>query len=128
METQHAEFLKFVAVGVLSNLVLYAIYLALTYLDVGHKLAMSLLYVIGVIQTFIFNKRWSFRHRGGSPIPFLRYVTIYALSYVFNLAVLVILVDRMGFPHQIVQGAMIVAVAILTFVLQKYWVFRSIVP
>jgi len=35
-----------------------------------------------------------------------------------------VLVDRMGHPHQLVQGVSIVALAILLFLLQKFWVFR----
>ena len=114
---------RYVAVGVLSNLGLYGGYLALTFLGLGHKLAMSLLYAIGVLQTFLLNKRWSFGHRGAAGTPFLRYIVAYALGYAANFAALVLLVDVGGAPHQIVQGVMIVAVAAGMFVLQKYWVF-----
>jgi hypothetical protein len=35
-----------------------------------------------------------------------------------------VLVDRMGYPHQLVQGVAIVVLAILLFLMQKFWVFR----
>ena len=116
---------RYVTVGVLSNLGLYLGYLLLTFMGLGHKVAMSLLYAIGVLQTFVLNKRWSFRHDGPSGTSFLRYVLVYVLGYAVNLGALVLLVDFGGAPHQIVQAAMIVAIAIGMFALQKYWVFQS---
>ena len=115
---------RYVTVGVLSNLGLYVGYLLLTFAGLGHKLAMSLVYVMGVLQTFAFNKRWSFEHRGPSSAPLLRYVLVYALGYAINFAALVLLVDIAGAPHQLVQAGMIVAIAIGMFVLQKHWVFQ----
>ena len=47
------------------------------------------------------------------------------MGYVFNLAVLLVAVDLAGFPHQIVQGVMIFVVAMMIFLLQRYWVFAQ---
>lgn len=117
------QFVRYSLVGLGSNLVLYLAYLLLTYLGMGPKSAMTLLYVLGVAQTFLFNRKWSFGHEGGLHSAFARYVASYALGYVLNLAVLWIAVDRMGLPHQIVQGVMILTLAVMLFVLQKFWVF-----
>jgi putative flippase GtrA len=117
------QFLRYGVVGLGSNLLLYLAYLILTYLGMGHKTAMSLLYVIGVMQTFIFNRTWSFGHQGGLHGAFARYVASYALGYLLNLSVLWLAVDHLGLPHQIVQGGMIPTLAIILFLLQKYWVF-----
>jgi putative flippase GtrA len=54
---------------------------------------------------------------------FVRYVISYAIGYLLNLSVLWLAVDYFGFPHQIVQGAMIFTLALMLFLLQKYWVF-----
>jgi hypothetical protein len=59
---------------------------------------MSLLYALGVIQTFYFNKTWSFRHGGTHGPAFIRYCISYGLGYLFNLAALHVLVDRLGTP------------------------------
>ena len=88
------------------------------------KLAMTLLYALGVTQTFFFNKNWSFRHGGTHGPAFVRYCASYGLGYVVNLAALFVLVDRLGYPHQIVQGAMVLSIAVMLFLLQKFWVFR----
>ena len=58
------------------------------------------------------------------PVAFYRYCTVYGLGYLLNLAVLYFLVDLHGYPHQSVQAAMIITLAVLLFISQKYWVFR----
>ena len=116
---------RYGVVGLLSNAVGYLLYLALTAAGMGPKLAMTLLYALGVVQTFFFNKRWSFRHGGTHGPAFVRYCASYALGYGLNLAALWVLVDRLGHPHQIVQGLMILALAVMLFLLQKFWVFPA---
>ena len=117
------QFFRYAIVGLSSNAILYLVYLALTVGGIGHKSAMTLLYIVGVLQTFLFNKRWTFSHDGAHRGPFIRYILSYALGYLFNLAALLILVDWVRWPHQIVQGAMIFILAAMLFLLQKYWVF-----
>ncbi len=119
------QFLRYAMVGVGSNLILYFLYLAFTGLGLGHKLGMSIVYIIGVTQTFLFNRSWSFRHQGARRDAFVRYVATYAIGYFVNLAVLWIAVDHLGLPHQLVQGVMILSLAVMLFLLQKYWVFSE---
>ena len=97
----------------------------LTSLGMGHKLAATLAYAIGVLQTFFFNRSWSFRDAGAPGPAFVRYVAIYAFGYLFNMAALVVFVDRAGYQHQLVQGAIILILAGALFLLQKFWVFRD---
>lgn len=116
--------IRFGVVGFTSNLVLYLLYLGLTGLGVGHKLALSLLYVVGVLQAFVFNKNWTFSHHGRLRATFVRYISLYAVGYLINLGVLIVMVDQYGYWHQWVQGVMILVLALFFFVMQKFWVFR----
>lgn len=125
MRTTLGQLARYGTVGLLSNAVGYLLYLAITAAGLEPKLAMTLLYAVGVAQSFVFNKRWSFRHGGSHGPAFVRYCTAYALGYVANLLGLMVLVDVLGFAHQLVQGAMVLAVAAMLFLLQKFWVFRG---
>lgn len=124
----HRQLIKYGVVGVASNGVLYLLYLLLTYLGLGHKTAMTLLYVVGVLQTYFFNRNWTFSHGGHVGVSLARYVAAYGLGYLVNLVALMVLVDRLGLPHRWVQGGMIFAVAGLLFLLQRYWVFPRTLP
>lgn len=112
----------------MSNFLLYVLYLVLTGIGFGIKQAMSLLYLIGMLQGFAFNKRWSFRYRGQSAPALSRYVAAYGLGYLVNLTGLMLFVDFLGLPHQLIQGLLIVIVAVLMFLLQKFWVFTTHPP
>ena len=119
-----AQFIRYATVGLAANGVGYILYLALTWAGMGHKTAMTLLYLVGVLVTFLFNRKWSFRHDGAANPAMLRYLAIYGLGYVLNFFVLLVFVDYLRLPHEIVQGVMIFALAVLLFLLQRYWVFR----
>ncbi len=118
------QFLRYATVGLASNLLGFLFYLGLTHIEIGPKTSMSLLYGVGVAQTFMFNKRWTFGHAGSNQSAILRYVATYGLGYVINFTCLLFFVDKLGWPHQVVQGVLIVMIAMLLFLLQKYWVFQ----
>lgn len=123
MKVAFWQLVRYGTVGLLSNAVGYVLYLLITGVGVEHKLTMTLLYLVGVLQTFFFNRRWTFRHDGTHGPAFVRYCLAYGFGYVLNLTALLLLVDMLGYPHQIVQGVMVLVVAALLFVLQKFWVF-----
>lgn len=114
---------RFVLVGVASNALLYLAYLGITGVGLGHKTAMTLVYVLGVLQTFLVNKIWTFAHLGSNGQAFLRYLAAYGGCYLLQLTMLYLFVDQLGMYHAIVQGVAICVVACLLFMLQKYWVF-----
>lgn len=125
MKRTLGQLIRYGVVGLTSNGIGFLLYLLLTWLGMGPKVAMSLLYVIGVVQTFFFNKHWSFSYGGKDRGAFIRYCQAYGLGYLINLAALVVLVDKLGYPHQIVQCALILLVAGMLFLLQKFWVFPA---
>ena len=124
MET-HRQLVRYALVGLASNAVIYVCYLGLTWGGMGHKTAMSLLYAVGVLQTFMFNRSWTFRHRGDASKSFRRYAATYILGYVLNLAGLLVQVDRFDLPHKPVQGMLILVIAIMIFLLQRFWIFAD---
>ena len=116
---------RYAVTGVVSNIVLYGLYLALTGIGAWPKAAMSILYILGVLQTFVVNRAWSFRHVGSAPTALFRYVATYATGYLVNLAILALFADLLGWDHRYVQASAILLVAALLFFMQRYWVFES---
>jgi 4-amino-4-deoxy-L-arabinose transferase-like glycosyltransferase/putative flippase GtrA len=113
-----------VLVGLASNILLYLFYLLLTWQGLGAKTAMSGLYILGVLQTFVFNKKWTFNHDGHISVTLWRYLASYGIGYVINFLALGVLVDHYKIAHELVQAVMIITLAMMLFVLQKFWVFR----
>lgn len=125
MKSWRRESIKFIIVGLTSNLVLFLVYLLLTNVGLGHKAAMTTLFLVGLAQTFFFNKYWTFSHRNAFGQSLWRYLIIYGIGYLLNLITLAVLVDAMGCPHALVQGAAIPILAVGLFLAQKYWVFAD---
>jgi putative flippase GtrA len=119
------QFIRYGVVGLASNAVIYLVYVLLTHLGVGPKLAMSLLYGVGVLQTFVFNKKWSFQFGGAATPALIRYAALYAAGYVIQFVTLMLLVDQAGLSHQWVMGALMLTMAAFLFIGQKVWVFSD---
>lgn len=125
LEVSLREFLRFATVGLFSNALLFGLYLLLTDGGVGPRLAATLIYALGVFQTFVFNRSWSFRSDDAVGPAFGRYFAAYGFGYAINLLALFVLVDGAGLPHRWVQGFLILFLAAMLFLLQKFWVFRK---
>lgn len=126
MRATLGQIIRYGIVGLVSNAIGYLLYIIFTWIGFGPKLAMTLLYCIGVIQTFVFNKRWSFRFLGAATPALVRYASMYAIGYGVNFLTMLLLVDQVGFPHQLVMAGLVFFMAIFFFVGQKYWVFREV--
>lgn len=119
------QLFSYALIGLLVNLVGYALYLFLTHFWGAPKLTMTALYSVGALISFFSNRRFTFRHDGGIGVAGIRYLVAQLLGYLLNLALLVLFVDWFGFSHQIVQAIAIVVVAIFLFVLSRFFVFAS---
>lgn len=117
------QLIRYGLVGVASNLAMYVVYLLITYIGMEPKKAMTVVYLIGASVGFFGHRTWSFAHRGSAINSAIRYAAAHLSGYVLNLFILVVFVDRLGYPHQAVQAVAIIVVAMFLFVLFKYFVF-----
>lgn len=122
-KTAIRQLISYALIGLLTNLVGYALYLMLTYIWGSPKLTMTALYAVGAVIGFLANRRFTFRHEGRIDIAGFRYILAHLLGYLLNLSLLVVFVDWMGFAHQIVQAVAIIVVALFLFVLSRFFVF-----
>lgn len=119
------QLIRYGIVGILSNLGGYLIYLIVTWMGVGPKTAMSILYTAGATIGFMGNRKWSFAYQGQLLPNFLRYASAHICGYAINFLILFVFVDELRYPHQIVQAIAIFIVAGFLFIIFKYFVFPS---
>ena len=119
------QFTKYAVVGFASNFILYCFYLLLTTISLAPHTAMTIAYAAGLTITYLVNRSWTFAYSGPGRATLLRYVLVYGLGYVVNFALLSVMVDRLGYPHQVVQAFLILLLAISLFLVQKNWVFDN---
>ncbi|MBU2623850.1 MAG: GtrA family protein [Proteobacteria bacterium] len=119
------EFIRYVVVGAAMNGCGFLLYALFTTLGVSPVLTISIFYPIYIGLAFYLNKKWSFNHKGRISASAVRYLISYIGCYVLNVAVLKFFSGYLGYPHLVVQAIAILVFALLLFLAQKYWVFRT---
>jgi putative flippase GtrA len=119
------QFIRFNLVGIMNAVLTYAVYAALVAVGVNHFIALAADYAVGIVFSFVMNKRLTFRVRGrASPTMFLRMAGSYVLLLALNALILWLLVDRNGVDTYLGQAIALVVVALLSFAAQRVLVFR----
>jgi putative flippase GtrA len=116
---------RYAVTGVLSNLSGYFGYLLLTLFTVGPKLAMTIVYILGAFVGFFGNFHWTFGYVGRFLPVLVKYIFVHIIGYTLNFLILFIFVDKMAYPHQIVQAFAIFVVALFLFFILKKIVFNK---
>jgi len=119
------QIFRYTSVGALTNLTAYLLYLALTWKWLQPEQAVSLTYPFGAAMAYFGQARFVFSQNVPHKLGMPRYIFSHVLGYLLNLSVLYVLVDRLSFPHQLVQIFAIVMVALFLFLLSKFFVFRE---
>ena len=120
--------LSCVVVGVACNAIGCAACLALTWLGVPFKLAMSFLYTLGICISFLGSRNWVFEYPGDVAGAVWRFGLAHAACCLFNLDLLVFFVDKLPPPHEWVQAAAIFVVGGFLFVVFRLLVFSHYQP
>jgi len=108
---------------VATNFLGYFVYLLITYCGVEPKVLITFMYPIGAAVGFFGNRQWAFAHKGSLLSSGARYFIAHLCGYLINLFILLTFVDRLGYPHQLVQAVAIFVVAGFLFLAFKYFVF-----
>lgn len=116
---------RFAIIGIISNATGYLLYLYITYLGVSPKIAMTVLYGIGATIGFFGNRNYTFSDKGSFLKSGRRYVLTHCFGYLINFAIQIILVDKLGYVHQLAQAIGVFTVALFLFVMFKYYVFTE---
>jgi putative flippase GtrA len=84
---------------------------------------MTVLYGVGVFTGFVGNRNYTFAHQGKLIETGRRYLMAHVLGYLINLTIQIIMVDHLGYAHQLAQALGICVVAAFLFVVFRNFVF-----
>lgn len=120
------ELFKYSIVGIFNTIIgLSVIYFLYNVLHVNYILANVIGYAFGLVNSFFWNKRWTFkstRHYSKEIIPFL---IVFAISYAANLLTLILSVEVLKIHPNIAQVIGIAAYSSTNFLINKYWTFSK---
>lgn len=123
------QILKFNLVGVLNTLVDFGLFTLLYFLGNDYLAAQFVSYIGGTANSYVFNKYWTFEHRGGNPVnkkEMIRFLAINACSLGTSLLLLYLFHDILSLPVLFSKVLATGMTLILNFAGYKLWVFKPL--
>ena len=120
-----SQLFRYGLVGVVSNAIAFAAYLVITSLGVWPEVSMTIVYVVAAAVGFLGHRTLTFGHQGNVLGAGFRFVIAHVFGYSINLFILIAMVDKFGFAHQLVQAFAIFVVAGFLFLAFKFFVFTD---
>jgi putative flippase GtrA len=118
------QWLKFATVGVSNTLLSAAVYALLIGAGVGYLAASALAFTLGAINSYLLNRRWTFRSQARRMPEFCRFACVQVAGLGVNLALLAALVADAGLPRLAAQMAVFPIASLVTFTLSRQLAFR----
>jgi putative flippase GtrA len=123
------QFVKFGIVGVSNTLLTFAVYtLLLKVVGVWYLAASAIGFVVGAVNGFLLNRRWTFRGHVGDALTPLRWAIVQGCGLALNEGLLYLWVAGIGLDKLIGQALAIAIVTTVTFFVNRTWTFRMPTP
>lgn len=121
-----AKLFKFCVVGGINTLITLVIFYVLNkIIGLNYLLSSVVGYVIGMFNSYILNKRWTFKDKDKNLIPqFIRFSIVNTLSLCINLLAMFILVDKLRLDSMLSQIIATGFSTISNYIGSRFLVFR----
>ena len=119
------RFSKFLVVGVINTTITYLVYTLLRCIDLSPEISNAAGYVAGVINSFVWNKKWVF-HTEGTDVwrEIVSFVIIFGICYGIQFLAFRFMLYRLEWNEYIVQLIGIGVYTVLNFILNRLFTFR----
>jgi putative flippase GtrA len=119
------QFVKFGIVGVSNTLLAFAIYtVLLKVFGVWYLAASAIGFVVGAVNGFLLNRRWTFAGHVGDSLTPVRWGIVQGCGLALNEGLLFVFVDDAHIEKLLGQACATVIVTVITFLVNRAWTFR----
>lgn len=120
------EFIKFCFVGVLNTIItLSIIFILMKIFRVNYIISNVIGYIAGLINSFIWNKLWTFNSKGDFKRELVLFLIVYGIVYVMQLVFLIFIKEIIKVPVDIAQIIGMVFYTIVGFIGNKFITFNK---
>lgn len=113
-------------VGTLNTLICYALFASLVHWLAWHyNLALVADYAFGAVLGFTLHRLATFADRKNIRLAFGKYAVTLTVAFLLNIALLNFSVQRLQLDPLPAQAVAIVIVTLVSYQMQRFWVFRS---
>ena len=123
------QFIKFGVVGISNTLLTFAVYtLLLKVFGVWYIAASAIGFAAGTVNSFLLNRRWTFRGHVGDALTPVRWTVVQCTGLGLNLGLLYLFVHDAGLDKLVAQAFATAVVTVTTFFANRAWTFRTHTP
>jgi len=127
LKNSFIQFIKYNIVGVMNTAVDFVIYQILVYFGMGYALAECISYGCGMLNSYFFNSRWTFKsgqeHRGRE---FVRFVAVNLVSLGASILILKLCYEDLGIDSDLIsKGIATIGSMLINFTGAKLFVFKK---
>lgn len=119
------KFIKFLVVGCINTLItLVVIYILMHLFRVDYKTSNAAGYVVGLVNSFFWNKLWVFKKRNGGLFKEVAlFVIFFLICYGAQFICLLVLVEKMGVDKSLSQFLAMIVYTLLNFIFNRLFTF-----
>jgi putative flippase GtrA len=118
--------IRFLLVGILNTVVGYSVYyICLVLLDFNYVGSLTIAHIIGVVHSYIWNNKWTFKVTSIDIKSIYRFCSVYLISFLVNLIILSLLVQLGGVNKLISQAVALFITTLISYFGHKYWSFNK---
>jgi putative flippase GtrA len=119
------QFAKYVVVGGANTLLtLGTIFVLSAAAHADYRLANAVGYVVGLINSYILNRWWTFRSHGAVPVQVVKFLLVFGFCYAFQFGLLITMVDQLHWGSVLSQIAAMGAYTGLGYLLNRKVVYK----
>ncbi len=126
--TVSSQFARFLVVGLTAFLLNAAIYSGLVTLGVHYLIASGVGWIVGIVNSFFLNKRFTFKSEGSVREELPKTIFVYVVQLVVSWTGLIILIDGLGFGEIVAFMINVVVVTAVSFIGLKFFAFQRKAP
>lgn len=121
-----AQLVRFGVVGCSNTALSWCAYALLVSAGVGVLLASAIAWTLGAVNSFVLNRRWTFRSRGRWAPEFVRFGAVQTAGLAVDVALLAALTRDAGVNELLAQALVYPATTLATFALSRQWAFATL--
>ena len=120
------QFITFNIIGLTNTLLTTLLFFLLIYLENNYINSLFFVYFIGILFSFYMNKNFTFKYASSNTmVLFIKMCSSYIIIFMLNVGLLFILIEKILINKYLAQIIAMFLLIIISFMLQKFFVFKD---